>query len=70
MTGVAGDDFRQARGLLASSLNAVADVLGAESGADSAPPWCSPSWGRSARGHRPRAQRWRSCSRTPGARAT
>ena len=37
VTGVAGDDSRQARGLLASDLNAVADVLGAESGADSAP---------------------------------
>ena len=37
ITGVPGRDSRQARGLLASDLNAVADVLGAESGADTAP---------------------------------
>ncbi|WP_158591123.1 hypothetical protein [Kocuria tytonis] len=37
ITGVPGDDSRQARTLLASDLNAVADVLGAESGADTAP---------------------------------
>lgn len=37
VTGVAGDDSRRARALLASDLHAVADVLGAESGADTAP---------------------------------
>ncbi|MDO4918654.1 hypothetical protein [Kocuria sp.] len=37
VSGVPGDDSRQARALLASDLNVVADVLGAESGADTGP---------------------------------
>ena len=37
ITGVPGADSRQARNLLASDLNVVADVLGAESGADTGP---------------------------------
>ncbi|RLY94601.1 hypothetical protein EAE32_05400 [Kocuria tytonicola] len=37
VSGVPGDDSRRARALLAGDLNMIADVLGAESGADTGP---------------------------------